>query len=133
MARTMITTLLAAALAMTAHAGPIEARASTVTCNIDNLTFPSAYAAHACSAIPAHITVTGPQTLLASSPDNPDIQVILHQTNLNWSGSGSQATALCNSILTACGGTVGVAEQNGASVTTNGDFGDASGYITLSW
>ncbi|MCJ1408807.1 hypothetical protein MMC19_002883 [Ptychographa xylographoides] len=127
MARLALPALLLAtllALPTTSHAA--------VTCNIDNLTFPSYYGADACSAIPATITVTGQSTVLASSPDFPDVQVVLTQNNHNWSGSSSAAVALCNQIMTACGGTVGVAEQNGASVPTGGAFG-GPGVLTLSW
>ncbi|KAL2053201.1 hypothetical protein ABVK25_006526 [Lepraria finkii] len=66
--------------------------------------------------LPKKITLTGTTTLLAQSPNNPEITVILQQANVNWSGSGAAAQQLCNQIIQTCGGTVGVAEMNGASI-----------------
>ena len=119
MAHHILLPLLTAALTI---ASPLLPRTGA-TCNIDGNTFETADASRACAAIPAHITVTGTNTLLAQSPTNPEITVILSQANVNWSGSGSAATELCNQIITTCGGTVGVAEMNGASIPTGGDFG----------
>ncbi|KAK3169252.1 hypothetical protein OEA41_008635 [Lepraria neglecta] len=116
MARFNISALLAATLAATsAHAA--------ATCNIDGNTFETADASRACAAIPNQITLTGTTTLLAQSPTNPEITVILQQANVNWSGSGAAAQQLCNQIIQTCGGTIGVAEMNGASIPTGGDFG----------
>ncbi|MCJ1454427.1 hypothetical protein MMC28_004780 [Mycoblastus sanguinarius] len=123
MARIILTALLTSALAITAHAAALTPRSPVVTCNIDGNTFQTADAANACNAIPAHITLTGTTTLLAQSPTNSEVTVFLNQQNVNWSGSGAEATTLCNQIIQTCGGTVGVAEMNGASVTTDGAFG----------
>ncbi|MCJ1486597.1 hypothetical protein MMC06_006775 [Schaereria dolodes] len=117
MARTFLSALLLSALAVTAYAQ------STATCNIDGVTFQTADASNACNAIPNTITVTGHTTVLATAPSNPNVAVYLTQNNLNWSGSSLQAKNLCKQIITSCGGTVGVAENNGASISTNGDFG----------
>lgn len=115
MHRTLLSALLIPFLALSAH--------SAATCNIDQNSFQSADAARACAAIPDHITLTGTTTLLAQSPTNPEVTVILQQQNRNWSGSGAKAKELCNEIVTDCGGTVGVAMQNGASIATGGAFG----------
>ncbi|MCJ1252535.1 hypothetical protein MMC24_000341 [Lignoscripta atroalba] len=115
MARTFLSALLLSALALTVH--------SKATCNIDRNTFQTADAARACDAIPETITLTGKTTLLARSPTNPQVAVFLTQDNVNWSGSSLRARELCREILNDCGGTVGVAQMNGASIATNGAFG----------
>ncbi len=148
----LLSTLLTAALALTAQSAVLSARQSDngVTCNIDLNTFQTKDPANACNAIPAHskphptlsnppnhlllhpfipnlhpltVTITGTTTLLARSPTNADVTVFLNQQELHWSGSGARATQLCNQLVAACGGTVGVAEMNGASISTEGDFG----------
>ncbi|KAI4162004.1 MAG: hypothetical protein LQ342_004316 [Letrouitia transgressa] len=113
-------TLLAAAAAACTLASTASAAA---TCNIDQNAFQAADAARACDAIPAHITLTGTTTLLAQSPTNSQVTVFLRQQNTNWSGSGAKAKELCNQIVHDCGGTVGVAMMNGASIATGGAFG----------
>lgn len=123
MARIVFTTLLMAAVSMTVHSAALVPRQSVATCNIDQNSFETKDAANACAAIPAHIALTGTTTLLGQSPTNPEVGVFLNQANVNWSGSGAAAKSLCNQIITTCGGTVGVAMQNGASINTNGDFG----------
>ncbi|KAL6716803.1 hypothetical protein ACLMJK_004715 [Lecanora helva] len=123
MARITMFSLLAAALATVAQPAVLVPRQSSATCNIDRNAFQTADAARACDAIPAHITVTGTTTLLAQSPTDPEVTVFLNQKNTNWSGSGAVAKQLCQQIITACGGTVGVGEQFGASIPTNGAFG----------
>lgn len=104
-------------------ATPLEKRAPVVTCDIDQNSYNTADAARACDAIPAQITLTGTATLLAQSPTDPEITVFLNQQNTNWSGSGQRAKDLCDQIVQTCGGTVGVARQNGAQITTDGAFG----------
>ncbi|MCJ1280188.1 hypothetical protein MMC21_008015 [Puttea exsequens] len=115
--------LLASVLASTTSAAALLPRTSVVTCNIDQNAYQTADAYRACNAIPDHITVTGTTTLLAQSPTDPEVTVFLNQQQTNWSGSGAKAKELCQQIITACGGTVGVAMQHGASVTTDGAFG----------
>lgn len=114
--------LLSASFLLTS-ASPLEKRAPVVTCNIDQNSYDSPSAYYACQAIPAHITLTGTTTLLAQSPNDTEITVFLTQQNVNWSGSGQRAKELCTQIITTCGGTVGVARQNGAQITTDGAFG----------
>ncbi|MCJ1225009.1 hypothetical protein MMC12_001656 [Toensbergia leucococca] len=115
MTRFILSAIILSTLSLTAH--------SAATCNIDLNTFQTADASRACAAIPNQITLTGTTTLLAQSPTNPEITVLLSQQNTNWSGSGAEAKELCNQIIQDCGGTVGVAEMNGASIATGGDFG----------
>lgn len=148
MARTILTSLLALALTTTAHSAALFPRQSPATCNIDLNPFQTADAFRACNAIPDHsallpflpfpllfphpfspppllptVTLTGTTTLLAQSPTDPEVTVILTQQNTNWSGSGAAAKQICQQIVTTCGGTVGVAEMNGASIPTDGAFG----------
>ncbi|MCJ1276038.1 hypothetical protein MMC21_003843 [Puttea exsequens] len=125
MAAKLLTTLFA--LVAAAAASPLERR-TTATCNIDQVEFQSVAASHACSLIPSHFTVTPPVTVLATYNGT---YVSLAQKQANWSGSSSVAVTLCNQIIHDCGGTVGVAEQYGADISTGGAFGDPTGIIEV--
>ena len=120
----LLTTLLT--LAATAFTSPLDRRTSA-TCNIDQVEFETAYGAEACNLIPSTFTVTAPATLLA---EYKGVYVYLVQQQANWSGSSSVAVSLCKQIVTDCGGTVGVAEQYGADISTGGAFG-GSGIIEI--
>ncbi|MCJ1377149.1 hypothetical protein MMC17_000241 [Xylographa soralifera] len=117
MAARLFTILLA--FAATAYSAPLERRTSA-TCNIDDVEFVTASAADACALIPPTFTVTWPVTILAQYEG---VYVSLFQQQPNWTGSSSVAISLCEQIISQCGGTVGVAEQFGAEISTGGAFG----------